>query len=228
MRKWALVLVAAVLTLALAGVAVATSQFKQVANITFTADKAGQSTGIKADVHSTDPGALGQKPKAATQLVVTFPAGTKFNFGKVHPCTLSDKQLTQTNSTGCPASSKVGSGTAVANVKPTPLGLINAKVTAFARNSKTVILWVTSKVATPQVIILSVSGTSFSIPVPVQKLGSVPIVLTSLKLNIPASGSGRSALITAGKCVAKQFVVKTRFTYVDHTSLDVTSTSACS
>ena len=77
------------------------NRFNQVSKITLTAKKAGQSSGIKADVHSTDPAAPGQKPKAAQRLVITFPAGTKFNFGRVKPCTLSHKQLTTVGCTTC-------------------------------------------------------------------------------------------------------------------------------
>ncbi len=228
MRKWAITAVVAGLALALAGVALATASFSQVANITLTAKKAGQSSGIKADVHSTDPAAPGQKPKAAKNLVITFPAGTKFNFGRVKACTLSDKQLTTVGGPTCPSSSKVGTGSAIANAKPLPFGTVHAQVTSYVRNSKTVILHVTTPIAPPQVIIETVSGTKLTIPVPVQKINGVAIVLSSLKLNIPALGSGSRALITAGKCVSKKFVVKTHFSYVDNSKLDVTSTSPCS
>jgi hypothetical protein len=60
-----------VLTLALASIAVAASAtvatFTQVANVTLTRHTADRSTGIKADISSSDPAAPGQKPKSASQ-----------------------------------------------------------------------------------------------------------------------------------------------------------------
>jgi hypothetical protein len=53
-------------------------------------------------------------------------------------------------------------------------------------------------------------------------------VLIGLKLKVPARGSGSQALITAGKCVAKQFVFNARFVYTGGSKADVKSTSPCS
>ena len=91
MRKWPIIAAVTVLALALAGVAMA--QFSQTSNITLTAHKGGKSSGIVANIQSSDPTAPGGKPKAATHLVITFPAGTKFNFGTklIKPCTLSNQ-----------------------------------------------------------------------------------------------------------------------------------------
>ncbi len=228
MRRWPIAAAIAGLALALAGVALATTQFSQTSNITLTGHKAGASTGIKADVESKDPGAPGAKPKAAKSLVVTFPKGTKFNFGKVHPCTLSDKVLTTPGGATCPASSKIGTGSAVANASPLPFGSVSAKVTSYVHSSTDVILWVTSKIAAPIVIHEKVSGSKLTIPVPTQKVGTVSIVLTKLTLNVPANGSGSSSLITAGKCTAGKFVVKSHFVYVDGSTFDTTSASKCS
>jgi hypothetical protein len=55
----------------------------------------------------------------------------------------------------------------------------------------------------------------------------VTVVLVALKLNVPALGSGGSALITAGKCQAHEFVVKSHFLYADHSTLDLQSSSRC-
>jgi hypothetical protein len=71
MRKWITTTAVAVLALALASVALA--KFSQVANVTLTAHKGGQSTGINANLHSSDATAIGQKPKSAAELVITFP-----------------------------------------------------------------------------------------------------------------------------------------------------------
>src|SRR5690348_7736530 len=101
MRKLTIAAATVALTLVAAGAALA---FTQSSNIFLTATKAGQSTGIKADLHSvSDPGTA---PKAAKQIRIQFPAGTKFSLGRVKACTLSDKQLQAGKS--CPAASGIG------------------------------------------------------------------------------------------------------------------------
>ena len=72
MRKLTVTAAVAVASLALAGAAVAA--FNQVSNVGFTTTKAGHSTGIVADIHSTSD--TPQTLKAAKLLVVKFPAGT--------------------------------------------------------------------------------------------------------------------------------------------------------
>ena len=118
MRKWITTIAVAVLALALAGVALA--KFSQVAKITLTAHKAGQSTGINADIHSSDPAALGQKPRAATKLVHHVPGGTKFNLRTPlrTSCTLTDRQLSDQFGPSCPSKSLIGTGTAGVNAMP--------------------------------------------------------------------------------------------------------------
>lgn len=229
MRKWPIIAAVTVLALALAGVAMA--QFSQTSNITLTAHKGGKSSGIVANIQSSDPTAPGGKPKAATHLVITFPAGTKFNFGTklIKPCTLSTKQLETLGGPSCKKSSKIGTGSAVANASPTLLTPVNASVTSYVRNKSTVVLQVVThpEIAPPIVILETVSGSKLSIPVPTSSSG-ISLVLTSLKLNIPALGSGKTALVTSGKCVSHQFSVKSNFLYADGSRLALTSSSACS
>jgi len=54
------------------------------------------------------------------------------------------------------------------------------------------------------------------------------VVLVSLKLNVPSRGSGKTALITAGKCTAHSFTVKSHFVYTDGSQADLQSSSPCS
>lgn len=229
MRRWLIAGAVAVLALALAGVALA--QFSQTSVITLTAHKAGQSTGIKADIHSSDPTAPGAKPKGATKLVISFPTGTKFNLSTtlVKPCTLTNAQLTALGGTTCPKSSEIGTGSAIANAAPLPgLGAIKGSVTAFVRNHSTIALVVTTKIAAPELILATVSGPRLTIPIPIQHVSGISIVLTLLKLNVPALGTGAKALITAGSCVTHTFAVTSHFVYADHSTLDKTSSSSCS
>jgi hypothetical protein len=214
---------------ALVCASVALAAFTQVSNIRLTAHRAGQSTGIVSDVHSSDPSAPGQKPKGAKLLVVTFPVGTRFNLGRVKPCTLSDAQLTAQFGPSCPGPSQIGTGSAVANAAPL-ITAVNAAVKAYAGGAHQLVLVAkaTKPVPTTLVIRATASGSRLSIPIPQLNLGGIKVVLTSLKLSTPAIGSGPSALMTAGKCAAHKFVVKSHFAYVDGSTLDEISSSACS
>jgi hypothetical protein len=230
MRKWSIGAGVAVLSLALASAALAVSgTFVQVANVGLTAHKTGQSTGINSDLHSSDASQPGNKPVGAKTVVITFPAKTKFNLATplVKKCTVPMSKLTALVPTTCPKSSQIGTGSAVVNASPI-YATINAGVKAYVRNSKTIILVVTTGLAAPQVIAMTVSGAKLSIPVPNQSLGNTALVLTSLKLTTKAIGTGKKALMTAGKCVAHKFTVNSHFVYLDGSTLDIPSTSACS
>ena len=226
MRKLVTVAVVAILSLVLAGAALAA--FTQTSTITLTAHSAGKTTGLKANVSSTDPSV--PQPKAAKVLVVRFPSGTKFNLGTplVTTCKLSDTQLAA--GTACPAKSLIGTGSAVANAYPLAPS-VPATVKSYVSGPKSMVMVATATVfgETMRTIIhATVSGSKLTIPVPTPVVSTIKIVLVSLKLNVPAKGSGKTALITAGKCSAHKFVVKSHFTYVDGSTFSTTSSSACS
>lgn len=229
---------AAVPVAALATAGVALAQFSQVARVGLTAHRAGQSTGITADLHSSDPTAPGQKPTAATRVTITFPAGTRFNLATPlrTTCTLTDAQLRNQFGPSCPSRSRIGTGTAVANAAPT-VSTVTSRVAAYISGGRTIVL-----VAKPtlgafasQIVVLraSVSGARLTLPVPTMVVGKAPgfpgvkVVLVGLKLRVPALGAGRSALLTAGRCNARRFVIRTSFAYADHSALNLTSTSPC-
>ncbi len=215
------------LALVLAAVAVAAG-FKQVANIAFTTQHAGKSTGITADVHSVYDHT--QKPKAAKLITITFPSGTKFKVGTVKAC---PKKLQSSGK--CPKSSQIGTGSANAVAYPLPY-LVTATVKAYAAGASAMLLVVKGKMTIPgqkpfqQTILIheKVKGNKLTIPVPSPAVSGFKVVLIGLKLKVPARGSGSKALITAGKCVAKQFVFNARFAYTDGSKADVKSTSPCS
>jgi hypothetical protein len=104
---------ACTLLLVLAAVAGAAA-FTQHATLAFTTTKAGKSTGITADIHSTVD--RSKPPKAAKLLTLTFPEGTRFNLNRVKACTRSDKQLTGGKS--CPSASQIGSGSVTDHGRP--------------------------------------------------------------------------------------------------------------
>jgi hypothetical protein len=223
MRKWITIAAVAALSLTFAGIALA--DFTQASNISLTAKHAAKSTGIKADIYSTT--SAGEAPKAAKLLVLTFPAGTKFNLGRVKPCKLSDAQLT--NGTSCPAKSQIGTGSATASAYPLPQPIL-AGVKAYAAGPTKMVLVVKATSPIPQTIVIheTTSGSKLKIPVPSPTVAGIQVVLVSLKLNVPARGSGKTALITAGKCSAHSFVIKSHFMYTDGSTADLQSTSPCS
>ncbi len=223
MSKWITLAAAAALSLVFAGVALA--DFTQTSNVALTATHAGKSTGIKADIHSTT--SPGQAPEAAKLLVITFPAGTRFNLGSVKPCKLSDGQLTTGKS--CPSGSQIGTGSATASAYPLPQPIL-AGVKAYAAGPKKMVLVVKATSPIPQTLVIreTTSGAKLTIPVPTPTVAGFQVVLVSLKLNVPARGSGKTALITAGKCTSHSFIAKSHFLYSDGTTADLQSSSPCS
>jgi len=223
MRKWITIATAAVLSLVLAGVALA--DFTQASNITLTATHAGKSTGIKADIHSTT--SPGEAPKAAKLVVITLPAGTKFGLAHVKPCKLSDGQLTAGKS--CPSASLIGTGSATASAFPLPQPILaGVKAYAAGPNKMTLVVKATSPIPQTLIIHETTSGAKLTIPVPSPTVAGFQVVLVSLKLNVPARGSGKTALVTAGKCTAHSFIVKSHFVYADGSQADLQSSSPCS
>jgi len=236
MRKWTSAGVVAILALVLASAALA--DLTQVAHVTLTAHRAGQSSGIASSIQSSDPTAPGGKPEAARRLVITFPAHTKFNLktSLVKACTRSDSQLRNQFGPTCPRKSQIGTGTAVANASPVA-ATIKTNVKAYAGKDNQIILVLkpTLTAFASEIIVIraAVSGSKLTIPIPRVVLGKAPgfagvtVVLVSLKLHVGALGKGRTALITAGRCTAHKFVVGSHFDYADHSTLDVLSSSSC-
>jgi len=241
MRKWILPAAVAALTLALAGVAIA--KFYQTSTITFTAQRSGDTTGIRLDVHSRDPSAPGSKPKRTTKLVVAFPTGTKFNLGTslLKTCTLTDKQIDTPFGPSCGSGSRIGTGSAIVNAMPmAPKPGVYASVNAFVTGSNSFIIVLVNDQnllpGTPPIIIhATVSGSQLTLQLPhviygkssKLKFAGVTAVIAMLKLNIPAMGTGADALITAGSCSKHAFVVKSHFTYFNDSKAVFTSRSSC-
>jgi hypothetical protein len=223
MRKWITIAAVAALSLVFAGIALA--DFTQTANVALTATHAGKSTGIKADIASTT--SAGEAPKAAKLLVITFPGGTKFNLGSVKPCKLSDGQLTSGKS--CPTKSQIGTGSATASAYPLPQAIL-AGVKAYAAGPTKMVLVVKATSPIPQTLIIreTTFGPELTTPVPTPTVAGFQVVLVSLKLNVPARGSGKTALITAGKCTGHSFIIKSHFVYTDGSTADLQSSSPCS
>ena len=220
MRRWPIAGVIALLVLVPASAALAA--FVQHATIALTATRAGQSTGIRANISSqSDPG---QAPRAARQLTVTFPSQTRFNLALKTKCTISDAQVAA--GTSCPAASRIGTGMAAAKAYPLPqtfTGIVGAYVSG---NTK-MLLIASVKGQKPLAIHVTVRRSQLIIAVPSPVVLGFRVVLTGLRLNVPKSGTGTRALITAGGCTKGTFTIKTHFAYADGGRLDITSGSAC-
>lgn len=213
--------------LTIGGIAFASSMFKQTASITLTATKAGKSTGFKAALESSDTGAV--QPQGLKTLTVTFPAKTKFNFktSEIKVCKSSDTEVKATGGHSCPAKSRIGNGTAVANGAPV-YPAIPENVNAYA-GSNNIIFLLSPSGPSGQVLVLhgKVSSNKLTTEVPVIKVGALNIVITSLKLTVKAIGSGKKAFVTAGQCTKGKFVVKSNFLYQTGETLTISSSSHC-
>ncbi len=212
-----------------AGIALASSQFKQSAKITLTATKAGASTGFGAALVSSDPGAPNGQPQALKTLTVTFPKNTKFNFKStaVKQCAASPLELIATKGAACPAKSKIGTGTANANGAPV-YPKIPENATVYVGKGKLLFLLVPAgPVGSTIPLEGSVSANKLTTPVPVLGSGGLTIVITELNLKVKAVGSGKQAFVTAGQCNGSKFTVKSSFAYYTGSPVSLTSSSKC-
>ena len=189
--------------LSASGLAYASSQFTQTANITLTATKAGKPSGLKASLLSADPGAV--QPQGLKTLTITLPAGTKFNFKSkaLKQCTASEVEIKATLGSACSAKSKIGSGSAIANGAPV-LPTIPENAVAFAGANQIIFLLTPAHPGAGQVLVLygKVSQNKVTTAVPVINAGGLNVVITALELSVKTIGSGKQAFITAGKCTA--------------------------
>jgi hypothetical protein len=218
-------------TAMLAGMALASSQFKQSAKVVLTAKKEGASTGFNASLQSSDPGAPLEKPQGLKTLTVTFPSKTTFNFKSkaLALCNANDTEMVATGGSACPAKSKLGSGSASANGAPA-LPNIQENVTAYATSGQVVLLLAPKVLGAGSVIVLhgKISANKMTTEVPPLKVGGLTIVITGLQLKVKAVGSGKTTWAKAGKCVSKKFTVKSEFLYETGEKLTISSSSGCS
>lgn len=231
-RLIALLIVAA----ALGWAAVALGAFSQTATVLLTGHTAARSTGVLAEVRSSDPAAPGAKPQPTRQLVMTFPAGTRFDLGTplLTPCRLTDRQLTTPFGPTCPRRSRIGTGTAVANASPLQQAVPTVLRAYVTGPDRFILEFIPSLPGTtPSVIHATISGSQLTLPIPHLTLGrgdgfaGITAVFVSLTLHVPALGHGGNALIVAGRCTAHRFAVTSRFTYADDSTLTLRSASAC-
>jgi hypothetical protein len=211
-------------------IALASSQFKQTANVTLTATKAGKTTGFKVSLLSSDPGEPGGKPQALKTLTIVFPAKTKFNFksNAIAQCKASDTEIKATGGAACPAKSRIGSGSASANGAPV-FPAIPENATAYA-GANNIVFLLSPKGPAGSVIVLrgAVSANKVTTEVPPIVVGGLTIVITELKLAVNKIGGGKQAFVTSGKCTGGKFKVSSKFLYQTGATLTLASSSKCS
>ncbi len=240
MRKWILSGAVAVLSLALAGVALAT--FNQTASVKFTTGKAGRSTGISANLIATDTS--NPVPQSTKKVTIDFPAGTRFNLKtpKLEVCTRTDKQLQNQFGPKCPKGSFIADGTGAFSTFPIPEKAIDptyqipTTVMAYLGKGNILLIVRPTIVAYKSwvyVLHARVSGSTLTVAVPkmirgrLKPFAGVRIALTTFKLTTPAIGSGSEALVRSGRCAAHKFVVTSHFLYYTGPKETVKTASPC-
>lgn len=228
-----------VLALALSAVAVASPQFKQTVKAKYTTNKAQQPAGLSVNLSATDPGAQppGAQPGVKT-LKITF-SGAKIDFSAAKLCTLPQNQAES-----CPSNTKIGDGTASANLvgtnpstgQKTVAQNLGQKVTAYTVKGGIYLIVKGTSLPTTAILKASLSKKGV-LSVNVERdLPVIPggnkIVLTDFAVKIKkitkGSGKKRKEFITTPKCPkSKKFTIKSNFNYDDGSKKNITTTQKC-
>ena len=188
-RKLITTLVAGAGVLALAGAAYAAVTVSFSA--TMSPNKAKKPARLAVDIKSTDPAA--EQPPIMNRIVIKFEKGGKFNPSKFKRCTLASLQ--SKGPKGCPAASKIGTGTGVGMARPVVTDPVNGKLTLFngARvgGKDTILVYVFPDLGPTFVSVGKISKPGgrytldFNIP-PIKTLPSAPDAsVTSVRTNTP-------------------------------------------
>jgi hypothetical protein len=232
------------LCLALGGFAIASPTLQQTADIKLTTKRAAKSSGVNADLQSSDP--AGQPPgnqPATTKVVIQLPPGSRVD-SSAHPqCNLTGDQVAANQ---CPANTKVGSGTATANgyapgPPPTVIQNVTTSVTAYNRRAGLAFLVRSTDprapgTAIPIIAQLTKKGKlTANIPVlPLLGPGS-RVFLTTFKVRLSPKSKlvrrrgkrVRKNLLTSPKVCRGTWTTTARFTYEDGDTRTVRTTQSC-
>ena len=218
-----LALCATALAVVLPATALATAQFTQTASVKLSNDEANQSTGINAELHSTDPGNPGSKPKALSKLTLKLPAGTRVDKRGVAQCNLPNAQVLAGQ---CPKASELGTGTAKANGFPL-IPSTTEDIAAYATKGG-VMFALTDNLQDPapaQTLVLKAKISSRGVltatvpPLPLPIPGQFA-VLTDFEVDVKATsrkvkGKRRTFIRTPKKCTKRGWTTTTSFRYAD-------------
>ena len=106
----AIALIAGVTWVAGPPAAGAESGSRQKAELRFTTEKPGRSTGMKLSIDYRNPRDRDAKPPAVRRLVEKLARGARFDTGVPDLCTASDAELMAEGASACPQDSRVGTG----------------------------------------------------------------------------------------------------------------------
>jgi hypothetical protein len=169
----------------------------------FKPAKANKSAGVSVSYVITDPGQ--PQPPVNNRVQISFAKGGKWNGSKFPKCSAS--KLNSQGPKGCPAKSKLGTGTGVGYAKPVVTDPVQAKLTIFNGGSS-ILVYVFPDLGPTFVVTCKISGgynLNCQIP-PIKTLPSAPdAATTTVKTkttakSITKGGKKIGMIITPKKC----------------------------
>lgn len=246
MRKFVLpAAIAAATAVGTVGIAFA-ADVEQGLKVTVAPSKAGTAAKPKAitlKVSTPAKPSPTAAPYATTKAVITFDKNIKFNTSKFKFC--SEAIISAQGDSGCPAGSKVGTGTAVAQGVGTdtatgaPLnvgGRENLKITIFNGKNNGLFLHLVGTAPLPinATMIGSLKGRVLTVNIPENlqtpiksAAGNVFAELYEFNTTVKATYK-KVPYVTLVGCTARKLTTKGTFYYTDKTSKTVSTTTACS
>jgi hypothetical protein len=235
MRKVALMCAATVVG-ALGITAVASAiQGTQTVSLSVQQSKAGtkskpRSVGKLTVVTTTTPVA-GETPFATSRAVIHFDKNIVFGSSKFPSCAES---VVQSNPASCPAGSKVGSGSAIA--QPSTGGQVAPKIAAYnSSNGKKILLLVTEPTFQVKSVLVGTLKTDtgkygrkldVAIPANLQNVGGIVVTLTKFTTIVGGTRKGTPFVGLKG-CSGGKLAVKGDFFYTDNTTKSAVNTANC-
>jgi hypothetical protein len=201
-RRSLIVALAALAVLAIASLAVAATQSGVRFEETISAKRPNANTGLNTLINSDGTKDASGKPRAARNTIVKFPTGFKFDYTVRPVCTKA--KLQAQGPAGCPARSKIATGSATSVTGLTAIDPVELDVTAFNKKNG-LLLYVKTKPNEPAAtLILEGKLRRSTLTTPVPKLPQPTpygeAILTDFRLNIKAIKSGRKFYATTGAC----------------------------
>jgi hypothetical protein len=202
LRKKLIVAVACVATLAVAAQA-AFGVVGATFSGPFAPNKANKSAGVSVKYTITDPAAV--QPPVNNRVQITFPSGGKWNGAKFTKCNQSS--LEAKGPRGCPAKSKLGTGTGVGYAKPVVTDPVQGKLTIFNGGSS-ILVYVFPDLGPTFVVKCQISGgynLNCAIP-PIKTLPSAPdaavgaVTTKTTPKSIKKKGKKVGIVVTPKKC----------------------------
>jgi gas vesicle protein len=223
-------------TVVLAVAAIAYAATQTTYSQKYTNNKVNRSAGTVFKTSSIDEAntAENQQPKKTRKLVITFPAGTKFDQGVKPYCA----QLHEDQDKVCPDKTKIGSGTAEVRLKFPGTAPIPADVTAYNRK-KGLWLYVVPSVAGQAPVVIKPNFKGLKLITNLKALcvlndcpknGEAVLTKFELKTNAYRKGKGKKTrffLRTPRTCPKNGWKFTGDWTYDDKTTEHKTSFQKC-